>query len=260
MTTELIIVGGCRIPVSNDIQANKEEIKKAIDWAANEHVELFSTPECSLSGYMWKPDSQDDPRIEELDLALQEVMAYSKEKAVDLVLGTAWFDEKDQWRNTQAFIVDGECRQVHYKNLLYHQEKEIYIAGTEVGWTNYKGFRVAGMICNDYWSHPQAFPGESAKMLNYLKDNQMDIVFLSAFMPQMDAMQEFIYNFNEASISLISAYSFFDTVVSDVANGYKNTACGMVDGDNGKWIIRAKDTETDYFKDVLCKRVHIKRY
>ena len=54
---------GCQIPVTRDIEKNIKEIKKAIDWAKDNFVEIIATPECALSGYMWKPDSVDDPRL-----------------------------------------------------------------------------------------------------------------------------------------------------------------------------------------------------
>ena len=68
-----LTVGGCRIPVSLDIKANLAEIKKAIDWAADNSVDIMCTPECALSGYMWQPTSQEDPKVIEISAAIDEL-------------------------------------------------------------------------------------------------------------------------------------------------------------------------------------------
>ena len=44
-------LAGAQIPVGTNIQANKKEILKALDWAKENEVDFLSTPEGSLSGY-----------------------------------------------------------------------------------------------------------------------------------------------------------------------------------------------------------------
>ena len=64
-----IRLGGAQIPVTVDIQKNKEEILKAIDWAKDNEVDHLLTPEAALSGYMsdWKEN------LNELTDALKEI-------------------------------------------------------------------------------------------------------------------------------------------------------------------------------------------
>ncbi len=78
-----IRVAGAQIPVSTNIQKNKEELFKAIDWAKENEVDHLLTPEGSLSGWLgW------ETRIEEVKDALEEVEAYQKEAGIGLHLGT----------------------------------------------------------------------------------------------------------------------------------------------------------------------------
>ena len=45
-------LGGAQIPVGTNIQANKREILKALDWAKENEVNHLLTPEGALSGYV----------------------------------------------------------------------------------------------------------------------------------------------------------------------------------------------------------------
>ena len=44
-------IAGAQIPVGSDIQSNKREILKALDWAKDNKVDHLLTPEGALSGY-----------------------------------------------------------------------------------------------------------------------------------------------------------------------------------------------------------------
>ena len=46
-----IRLAGAQIPVTQDIQYNKKQIFKALDWAKDNQVDHLVTPEGSLSGY-----------------------------------------------------------------------------------------------------------------------------------------------------------------------------------------------------------------
>jgi hypothetical protein len=45
MPTQMIRVAGAQIPVGTNIQANKVEILKALDWAKENEVDHLLTPE-----------------------------------------------------------------------------------------------------------------------------------------------------------------------------------------------------------------------
>jgi predicted amidohydrolase len=247
-----LTVGGCRIPVGADIQANLKEIKKSIDWAADNSVDIMSVPECALSGYMWAPESQEDPRVIELDLALQSVMLYAKEKAVDLVLGTAWYDADNHWTNMQMFIVEGKCQHVHRKNVLFGTEMQYYQGGNDSSVFEYKGFNIAGLICNDLWSNTMFWPSASAMLLTKLQHEKADVVFVSANVPRDASHAELFYQWHEACIRMFGGTGRWNTVVSETAHTNPISICPVgVVGRNAMWATKGHDIETCYFKHVV---------
>ena len=50
MSKKTTRIAGSQLPVSTNIQFNKKEILKAIDWAKENEVKHLITPEGSLSG------------------------------------------------------------------------------------------------------------------------------------------------------------------------------------------------------------------
>jgi len=176
-TEKSFIVGGAQIPVGVDIQINKKEIFKAIDWAKDNGVEHLLTPEGSLSGWLggW------EQKLDELTDALREVEEHQKKAGVALHLGTNFYE--NEYFGTQVFR--NEIR--HYKSngrlscctyktmcldkqasfpspplehvLRRHQDDSIVIVrldhedepvATADLWTKPLA---AGLICNDMWGY-----------------------------------------------------------------------------------------------------------
>jgi predicted amidohydrolase len=247
-----LTVGGCRIPVSSDIQANLTEIKKAIDWAADNSVEIMCTPECALSGYMWRPESQKDPRVIELSSAIDEIKKHSKEKKVDLVLGTAWYNLENEWTNIQAFIIDGECQEVYYKNVLFGKELIVYRPGNDITVFNYKNFKISGLICNDLWSNPMFWPGASAQLLQKLMIEQVDVVFLSANVPRDTTHNDLFYQWHETTCRMFSGTGRWNMVVCDIGIDDSRKLCpvGIIER-NSMWAAKGHDSEPCYFKHTI---------
>ncbi len=98
-------IAGAQIPVGSDIEVNKKEILKALDWAKENNVEHLLTPEGSLSGYCtdWKR------KMPQLCEALNEVEDYQKKCGVALHLGTNF-----QEREGRGDIFKNQIR--HYNN------------------------------------------------------------------------------------------------------------------------------------------------
>ncbi|AAX44382.1 hypothetical protein PSSM2_004 [Prochlorococcus phage P-SSM2] len=109
-----IRLAGAQIPVGTDIQINKKEIFKALDWAKETGVDCLLTPEGSLSGYCnnWQG------KLEELMGTLTEVEEYQKKCGVGLHLGTNYPD-----RESLGLI---------YRNQIRHYAKD----GKLLGLTN----------------------------------------------------------------------------------------------------------------------------
>lgn len=246
-----IRVGGCRILVGLNIQTNLTEIKKAIDWAGENDVDIISTPECALSGYLWKPNSIDDPLITEIKSAYDEICRYSKEKNVDIVLGTGWVNSNRHWCNSQKFIVNGQCIHTHQKAILIPEEEKMYTPGGDnVVIINYKGLTVAGLICNDAWSNPFIFQSKSINILKSLKDKKTDIIFLSANVPADVRPRRLFYDWNKSWIEMAAATLKINFVVSDVTikvDPSDPVSPAGICGYPFLWNVIANDSKRDYF-------------
>tara|TARA_B100000427_G_C15492474_1_gene588304 strand:+ start:740 stop:1678 length:939 start_codon:yes stop_codon:yes gene_type:complete len=150
-----IRIAGAQIPVSTDIQFNKQEIFKALDWAKENNVDHLLTPEGSLSGYgpKWTFDKQ------ELFDALRDVETKQKQSGVSLHLGTCHQEHEevgDVYRN--------EIRHYDQYGDLYSVTNKICLVGIDLNclpgkeintfklpYRSDREYLVAGMICNDMW-------------------------------------------------------------------------------------------------------------
>jgi predicted amidohydrolase len=245
-----ITIGGCQIPVTTNISNNISEIKKAIDWASGEGVQILGTPECVLSGYMWGPESDDDPRVIAVKNGLEEIKAYSKLKKVDIVLGTAYYNENNKWANTQQFIIDGEIAHVHYKNATY---EPYYEAGKGVKAIEWNGLKIAGSICNDHWANPFQWADVTGNLLQSLKEQGTNIVFVSANVPKLISPDDILWRWHNVCIEMFAMAGKWIPVVCD--NPYLITGDiweGRCDVQSGIFArgrtVRAKVSGTDYFK------------
>jgi len=152
---ESIRYAGAQLPVSGDIQYNKKEIFKALDWAKENEVDHLLTPEGSLSGYgpKWTFNKQ------ELFDALKEVEDKQKQSGVSLHLGTCHQEHEE--------IGDVYRNQIrHYNEFgdLYSTTNKICLVGIDVNsfpgkeintfklpYRNDRDYKVCGLICNDMW-------------------------------------------------------------------------------------------------------------
>ena len=79
---------GAQIPVTPYVQQNLIEIRRAIDWAAENNVDYLLTPEASLSGYT----SNFNSSYNNIVSTLHELEIYAASKKVGICLGTIWDD------------------------------------------------------------------------------------------------------------------------------------------------------------------------
>ena len=153
-------VAGAQIPVSGtDIQSNKREIFKAIDWAKENNVDQLLTPEGALSGYSsLNPEVDGWPlRIEELQSALLEVEEHQKKSGVGLHLGTC-----NQEKERIGLINRNQIRHYNSTGELINITRKTYCIPADLS----LGKKVnepldyfelspdlwaAGTICNDMW-------------------------------------------------------------------------------------------------------------
>jgi predicted amidohydrolase len=257
-----ITIAGCRIPVTPNIPYNLEEIKKAIDWCANNSVDILVTPECSLSGYMWAPgfpNYDNDPKMIELSTATDQLIEYAGEKKIDLVLGTAGYDENGQWINMQKYILGGKWACDYSKNQLTELETIYTARNFFPPVIDYKGHKISGLICNDYWANAIKTPNHG-ELLLFLKHSGVEVIFLSAFVFKWPGNDMAYYKWSEGHVLMNSMIGDFATVVSDSTTNvdgteYQGEPCSPVGIANkdGKWVARGDDAEVSYFKFVLTK-------
>lgn len=252
-----LVISGCQIPVTLDILKNLKEIKRAIDWAAENKVDILATPECALSGYLWKPLDNNDERVTQLLTAFTEVLSYSADKKVDLLLGTAWYNAADQWSDTMQFIVDGKVEHIHYKNVLFEHQ---YTPGDGVKVLHYRGKRIGTLLCSDIWGNPIKNLDVSAGLVRSLIDQQCDILFVSANTPK--GLHNLFLEWHNSCVRMYTHLGKWITVVSD--NTYKMEGFeweGRTGVDCGIYLtecdfLKAREHGTDYFKMVVYERIY----
>ena len=252
-----VVVGGCQIPVTLDIFQNLNEIKKAIDWAAGNNVNIMSTPECALSGYLWQPESNADPRVLHISQSITELVSYSFSKGVDLILGTACYNELDQWCDSLHFIIDGKIEHIHYKNVIFEHQ---YISGTGVRTIEYNGRQIGGLLCSDVWGNPISNPDSSASLIRSLQSQRCDVLFVSANTPK-GPQNSLFRDWHNICVRMFGYLGNWDTVVSE--NTYKmegfewdgrtGVDCGIY-SKTGEFN-KAREHGTDYFKMTLYERI-----
>ena len=114
-----IRIAGAQIPIKdNDIQFNKNEILKALDWAKENAVDCLLTPEGSLSGYgsWWMA------KMDELENSLLEIENHQKKVGVELHLGTLL-----QNREHIGFVNRNHIRHYGKDGALYGLSNKTYI-------------------------------------------------------------------------------------------------------------------------------------
>jgi predicted amidohydrolase len=253
-------IGGCQIPVTRDIKKNAEEIKKAIDWAAENKVEMLLTPEGSVSGYLWLPTGPMDTGLVVLAKELKSISSYAKEKNVDLALGTG-ISERDietkqlEWFNQLRFYVQGEV--IHKHNKMYITQDEPYRPGKELKTFMYKGVKCAGLVCNDLWVCGFQRPGDAGILAKQLADEKVQLIFVAANAPRIDHDQDYYYRWNEIHIESYARQGNYTIVCADncyAQNGeeYRNKTgvpSGIFHGGpEGKgWVVKTLDRDTQYF-------------
>ena len=212
-----IRIAGAQIPVGTDIQINKKEIFKAIDWAKENEVDCLLTPEGSLSGY----ESGWQGKMPELNEALIEVEKHQRDCGVGLHLGTG-FQERE---------INGQI----YRNEIRHYNKD----GALTAITN-KAFTLdsegvlgridcletivsfplvipqvqgIGLICNDMWgAHNRDRPSiqHYVNALLQIRD-EIQIIFHSTNGRKIhseDIMHKIYWDWHNSVLRLNACYTF----------------------------------------------------
>tara|TARA_B100001094_G_scaffold295055_1_gene316100 strand:+ start:730 stop:1680 length:951 start_codon:yes stop_codon:yes gene_type:complete len=192
---ETVRVAGAQIPVSIDIQFNKKEIIKALDWAKENEVDHLLTPEAALSGY--KPESLFDKK-DELEEALKEIETHIASNNIDILfhLGTLFVESEKQGNINRNQVRhyegrDGGCHIFSTTSkIACVGADDFVIPGDEINVLKLphrrdREYKMATLICNDMWEW------DGTNHLNYKLsfEVQPDILFHATngvkFTPEM---------------------------------------------------------------------------
>tara|TARA_B100000427_G_C15492558_1_gene588347 strand:+ start:782 stop:1750 length:969 start_codon:yes stop_codon:yes gene_type:complete len=179
-----IRVAGAQMPISTDLQFNKNEILKALDWAKENEVHHLLTPECALSGY--NPNSLLSNNKDELEDALKEIENHIASNNMDIIfhLGTLFVEpeiqghvNRNEVRHYEAR--DGGCHLFSTTNKIACVGADNFvIPGDEIDvhilhHRRDREYKMATLICNDMWEW------DDNHMLNYKMSSEVqpDIIF-----------------------------------------------------------------------------------
>ena len=155
-----IRLGGAQIPVGTNIQANKKEILKALDWAKENEVNHLLTPEAALSGWtkLWVD------QLDELQEALTEIEAHQKTLGVGLHLGTNFQEDEDYGKinrnEIRHYSKEGYLTNLTFKTstigamecVLYRDSRWDPLSMCDLATSDCDTqFLAGGLICNDFW-------------------------------------------------------------------------------------------------------------
>jgi predicted amidohydrolase len=152
-------IAGAQIPVTEDVAANIEAIRRAIDYAVSVQADLLLTPEGSLSGYT--------PRFDRalVQEGLLSVTDLAKQAKLALALGTCFTEDGGKTYNQLRFYDrEGAYLGFHSKTLTcgtwdVPPRGEINdFAVQPLRLFHVQGVAVGGLICNDLWANPECTP------------------------------------------------------------------------------------------------------
>jgi len=171
----VIKVAGAQIPCGINIDSNKKEIFKALDWAKENEVDHILTPEGSLSGY--KSGWEDN--LDHIREALKEVEEHQQKCGVALHLGTNYSEKEyfgdSVFRNEiRHYRKNGSIEGCTYKTMVLDEEASAPEPALESALKRNKDDAITtvrlldddqnpneflieplagGLICNDMWGY-----------------------------------------------------------------------------------------------------------
>jgi|SRR6056300_108135 predicted amidohydrolase len=258
-----IRVAGAQIPVSKYIENNVKEIKLALDWAANNKVDILLTPEGALSGYM---KSFDEIHKENISHYEKEVVLYAAERGVCLALGTLYPESKP------FGIV--KTSQIRYYNDWGHHvstyEKQMVIPADQaypgqgpvitrlegIKETGRYDFTVGSFICNDLWGELNQRVVANENLQHYANNN-VNLIFQSTngFRSNVagdDSSNYKLREYGNIHLWMASRYGIpivtvdsCNTIDGEFHNGSTSSTSGVIY--NGEWLVQARENATDYF-------------
>ena len=255
MTERKLRIAGAQITVTNDVAANEQRIRRAIEQAGADEADFLLTPEGSLSGYR-----ADFDRVEVAE-ATERVAEAARHAGVGLALGTCYKevlgDAEHCYNQVRIYTPQGDYLGYHAKILrcsrLEHPgtgEMKNYVEGTlrtfESG-----GIRFGALICNDLWATPGWTTMPNPYLPWQLKRLGAEVI-LHAINSGTD-----LHNrpFHESSVALWCFKLGIHIVEVNAAKGEQqvNARSGVV-GPDWEWLTMAADVgEAQFVCDIVLE-------
>lgn len=232
LPTQKLRLAGAQIPVGTNIQANKREILKALDWAKENEVDHLLTPECALSGYLagWEHS------IEEIADALKEIEEHQAKCNVYLHLGTNFEENESKGKirrnEVRHYHKDGNIIGCTFKTFVLNQMEHALgrdvkrDAVTVVELTprteqRYYVPAAATLICNDLWGNGEAF---EPPLSNKIKEMNLDLIFhaTNGRKMELDDPEMIVFDsWHDAFLRMTASYTFIPILTVDSCTDWR---------------------------------------
>jgi N-carbamoylputrescine amidase len=139
-------------PKLGNLEANMEKVRAHLEEAKKGSAELVVFPELTMSGYTLG-DEISKYALTQTHHLFQELLQLSK--ILPMVIGYAERSPSSRIYNAAALLDNGEIVHIHRKVYLPNyglwEEQKRFAHGHRLDVFEYKGFRFALFICNDFW-------------------------------------------------------------------------------------------------------------
>ena len=238
-------VAVAQIPVSTNIDANFDSIRRAMSKAVSEQADVLLTPEGSLSGYTHRFDQT------KVELALDKLVAEASASKLALVLGTCFVEPDDGkcYNELRFYDGDGKLLGFHTKTLRCGT-----MTDPPVGEINHygvrplrtftlKGITVGGLICNDMWANPGCTPMPDPHLSQQLAQMNTRVIFhaINGGRNGGDWSRDVFWPFHESNLRIRAQTGKQWIVTADNCDPV-NVPCSApsgVLGPNGQWAAQA---------------------
>lgn len=231
--------------INNDVQANFQAIKSAIDYAAGENADILMTPEGSLSGYKYKYGFS----FYEIKAALQEIVERAGRRGLGLALGTIFLEHDGQIFNQLRFYnKKGEFLGFHSKILRCSpMDTEIgdelkLCASKPLEVFSFEGITIGGLLCNDMWANPMCTPMPDTHLSQQLARMGARVIFhaINGGRDKSEMSQVVIRGFHEANLRMRAQAGkvWIVTVDNPYPCDMPNSCTSGVVSPDGEWQAR----------------------
>lgn len=151
------------------LEQNLEVIKRAIERASKNNVDLLVFPECALTGYPPRDmEKSEDVDVDAVKAAIEEIQAMTDDLGIHIILGTIDRSQTEYY-NRAYLLTPHEPIHWYDKRALYGWDEDNFTSGSENGVYEIDGIKIGIRICFEV-----RFPEYFREL--YVEDTDLDIV------------------------------------------------------------------------------------